>query len=127
MRRFKPLRATPSLSDPPLSDSSDTNSSAENTENAPPNDEPAPFYPSLFDVLKVRYLLQWKIFKEAMPPEIVDLIVDAAEYWASREVRVGEKQVVRSDGDREMLRTGALCFEVCSYIYYNCHGSMANL
>lgn len=110
---MQPLQSTSSLSDSSLSDSSNIDSPAENAENTPPNDEPAPFYPSLFDVLKVRYLLQWKIFKEPMPPEIVDLIVDAAEYWASREERVDGKQMVRSDGDREVLRTGPLCFEVC--------------
>lgn len=74
------------------------------------NNEPRQFYPSLFDVLKVRYLLQWKV-AEAIPPEIVDLIIDAAEYWPSRETSLGDGTVIRTDMDRELLRTGPLCTE----------------
>lgn len=75
------------------------------------DNELQPFYPSLFEVLKVRYLLQWKV-TEPIPPEIVDLIIDAAEYWPSRETSLGgEGTVIRTDMDRELLRTGPLCTE----------------
>lgn len=73
------------------------------------SNEPQEFYPSLFDVLKVRYLLQCKL-TEAIPPEIVDLIIDAAEYWPSSETSLGgDGTVIRTDMDRELLRTAPLC------------------
>lgn len=89
-----------------------------NTTGRDPDDaedkEPQPFYPSIFEVFKVRYLLQWKIVADGIPPEMVDLIVDAAEYWPSREESMGERTVIRKDTDRELLRTGPLCAErVC--------------
>lgn len=72
------------------------------------------FYPSISDVLTVRYLLQWKVVADGIPPEIADMIIEAAEYWVSTEVRIDHKIVVRQDADRELLRTVPLCRErVC--------------
>ena len=72
------------------------------------------FYPSISDALTVRYLLQWKVVAGGIPPEIADMIIEAAEYWASTEVKIDHKIVVRQDADRELLRTVPLCHEkVC--------------
>jgi len=74
----------------------------------------ATFYPSILDALTVRYLLQWKVVPGGIPPEIADMIIEAAEYWASMETRIDGKIVVRQDADRELLRTAPLCYEkVC--------------
>ncbi|KAJ6109688.1 hypothetical protein N7486_001923 [Penicillium sp. IBT 16267x] len=67
-------------------------------------------FPSLWDVLKVRYLLQWKL-SEGFPVELVDEIIDAAEYWPSTEYHmVGEKGPVRNDQDQVLLKTVPLCY-----------------
>ncbi|KAL2004960.1 hypothetical protein VTN00DRAFT_2810 [Thermoascus crustaceus] len=82
----------------------------DNTEPAP-DPEPEQFYPSLRDVFQVRAILRRGIVPEGLPVEIVDLIVDAAEYWPSVEARISEKIIIRQDGDRECLRTPPLCYE----------------
>lgn len=69
------------------------------------------FYPSISDVITVRYLLQWKVVAEGIPPEIADMIIEEAEYWASTEVKIDQKTVVKQDEDRELLRTVLLCHE----------------
>ncbi|KAE8372364.1 hypothetical protein BDV26DRAFT_102306 [Aspergillus bertholletiae] len=69
------------------------------------------FYPELYDALKVRYLLRWKIIPEGLPVEIVDMIVDAAEYWPSIEATLGEKRIIRQDGDQVLVRTAPLCYD----------------
>ncbi|KAL1998153.1 hypothetical protein VTN02DRAFT_6766 [Thermoascus thermophilus] len=76
-----------------------------------PDPEPEQFYPSLRDVFQVRAILRRGIVPGGLPVEIVDLIVDAAEYWPSVEARIREKIVIRQDGDRECLRTPPLCYE----------------
>lgn len=91
---------------------------------APPKDEDAPasqpesiadtgiFYPSLWDVLKVRYLLQWKAYQQSLPAELVDAIVDAAEYWPSTERRMeGIKRIIAKDRDQVLLKTVPLCHD----------------
>lgn len=78
------------------------------------------FYPSVADVLKVRFTLRWKIVAEGLPQEIVDLIIDAAEYWASAEVQMeGPTRVIRQDRDQVLVRTVPLCYdpEVRLYVY----------
>lgn len=72
------------------------------------------YYPSISDTLTVRYLLQWKVAAGGIPPEIVDMIIEAAEYWASTEARIDGKIVIRQDGDRELLRTAPLYHEKTS-------------
>lgn len=108
------------------------------TTTPPPNDDteslssetisPTTFYPSVADVLKVRFTLRWKIVAEGLPQEIVDMIIDAAEYWASAEVKMeGSTRVIRQDGDQVLVRTVPLCYdpEVGLYlsIYFSpsCH------
>lgn len=79
------------------------------------------FYPSISDVITVRYLLQWKVVAEGIPPEIADMIIEEAEYWASTEVKIDQKTVVKQDEDRELLRTVPLCHErvcVVSFFYH---------
>lgn len=76
------------------------------------------FYPSLWDVLKVRYLLQWKTCKAGLPVELVDAIVDAAEYWPStvREMEGGAR-IISQDRDQVLLKTVPLCYDrkVCTF------------
>lgn len=81
-----------------------------------PDPEPEQFYPSLRDVFQVRAILRRGIVPGGLPVEIVDLIVDAAEYWPSVEAKIGEKIIIRQDGDRECLRTPPLCYEQVRYM-----------
>lgn len=70
------------------------------------------FYPSLWDVLKTRYLLQWKASKQGLPAELVDAIIDAAEYWPSTERRMeGVKRIISNDRDQVLLKTVPLCYD----------------
>lgn len=75
-----------------------------------PTDPVEPFYPCVDDVLKARYVLRWKTRPEGLPMEIVDMIIDTAEYWPSTAVSVGNV-VIRQDRDRELVRTVPLCFD----------------
>ncbi|KAF7161751.1 hypothetical protein CNMCM6106_008904 [Aspergillus hiratsukae] len=102
MSRFRAPRR------PPFNDPDDAN---------PSSSEPAQdtasdiFYPGLFDVFKVRYILRWKIISEGLPVEIVDMIMEAAEYWPSIEARMDTRTIIRQDHDRELLRTAPLCYD----------------
>ncbi|KAL4888686.1 hypothetical protein BDV59DRAFT_188160 [Aspergillus ambiguus] len=69
------------------------------------------YYPNAHDVLKVRFILRWKIVSEGLPAEIVDMIMDVGEYWASAEVEMEDRQVIRQDGDRVLVRTWPLCYD----------------
>ncbi|OGE48336.1 hypothetical protein PENARI_c030G06388 [Penicillium arizonense] len=75
-----------------------------------PEPEPEIFYPSLWDVLKVRYLLQWKL-ANGLPEELIDMIVDAAEYWASVEHKMQGKRIIQKDCDQVLLKTVPLCYD----------------
>lgn len=94
-----------------------------------PEPGPEPFYPTIDDVLKTRYILRWKIRPEGLPMEIVDMVIDAAEYWPSTEVsmkkpvvrtdkgeELAQKIVIRQDQDRELVKSMPLCFDegVCT-------------
>ncbi|GES56987.1 hypothetical protein ATEIFO6365_0003005800 [Aspergillus terreus] len=70
-----------------------------------------PYYPEVYDVLKVRFMLRWKLVPEGLPVEIVDMIMDAAEYWASAEVRMDSRRVIHQDGDEVLVRTWPLCYD----------------
>ena len=88
-----------------------TNSSdSEGPDEDLPEPEPEIFYPSLWDVLKVRYLLQWKLAK-GLPEELIDMIVDAAEYWPSVEHKMQEKRIIQKDCDQVLLKTVPLCYD----------------
>ncbi|KAJ5120550.1 uncharacterized protein N7515_009938 [Penicillium bovifimosum] len=65
------------------------------------------FNPSLSDVLKVRYLLQ----SERMPEELIDMIIDDAEYWPSIEHTLREPRVIQKDRDQVLLKTVPLCYD----------------
>ncbi|KAJ5628302.1 hypothetical protein N7490_010530 [Penicillium lividum] len=70
------------------------------------------FFPDIWDVFKVRYLLQWKL-REGFPVELVDQILDAAEYWPSTQhhmVEKGDCRVVHNDCDQVLLKTVPLCY-----------------
>lgn len=100
--------------------------------NEPGNDDnfaeppigPEPFYPTLDNVLKVRYLLRHKVGwcegkEKGLPVEIVDMIVDEAEYWPSVEKRMSRKSFIGQDRDRSLVRTAPLCYdeEVSVYLF----------
>lgn len=72
---------------------------------------PEPFYPSLHDVFKLRYLLRWKVVPGGLPTEMVDLIIDAAEYWPSTVTSMAQATRIRKDRDQELVRTWPLCFD----------------
>lgn len=73
---------------------------------------PEPFHPSLDYVLKTRYILQYKVIHgKGLPLEIVDLIIDEAEYWPSVEVKMDKRAVIRQDADRSLVRTLPLCYD----------------
>lgn len=102
-----PLRLRRRLvSNPDVADGSGS-APADATESAPETGE---YFPDLWDVLRIRYLLQWKI-KVGLPTELVDVIVDAAEYWPSSECHRNEKVVVGTDRDQVLVKTVPLCYE----------------
>ncbi|RAL07436.1 uncharacterized protein BO97DRAFT_429297 [Aspergillus homomorphus CBS 101889] len=75
------------------------------------------YYPNCYDVLKVRYLLQhiWKWKRdsqELFPLELVDMILDAAEHWATSESSLEGETTVRKDQDQVLLTTVPLCYDV---------------
>ncbi|KAJ5491504.1 hypothetical protein N7539_003071 [Penicillium diatomitis] len=69
--------------------------------------------PDAWDVLQVRALLQWRL---GMPVEIIDQIIDTAEYWPSTTVKMTIPQDrshrhIRKDRDQVLLKTVPLCFD----------------
>lgn len=76
-----------------------------------PLSDAATFYPNLWDVLKTRYILQWKAFQQSLPAELVDAIIDAAEYWPSTERRMEGIRRVANDRDQVLLKTVPLCYD----------------
>ncbi|KAL4872195.1 hypothetical protein BDV12DRAFT_162467 [Aspergillus spectabilis] len=69
------------------------------------------FYPGIYDVLKVRHILLWNVMAQGIPTEVVDMIVDAAEYWPSTETTLREKKTVRKDVDQALISTSPLCYD----------------
>jgi hypothetical protein len=75
-----------------------------------PDPDTENFFPTLWDVLKVRYILQWKL-KKLVPPELVDSIIDQAEYWPSmKHVMEGQRRIPW-DRDQVLFKTVPLCFD----------------
>lgn len=71
------------------------------------------FYPSMEDVLEVRDLIRrmGPTAHNTVPDEIVDIILDEAEYWPSVVTSLNTTPfVIGADGDKECLRTPPLCF-----------------
>ncbi|CAI7652454.1 unnamed protein product [Penicillium glandicola] len=71
---------------------------------------PQVFNPSLEDVLNVRHLLQWNV-AHGLPEELIDMIIDAAEYWPSIEQKMQHKRVIQKDRDQVLLKTVPLCYD----------------
>lgn len=82
------------------------------------------FYPSLEDVSEVREILcrLWSTSSSSatskrrsvtLPDEVVDIILDEAEYWPSVVTRLNTTPfVIAADGDRECLKTPPLCYSL---------------
>lgn len=71
------------------------------------------FYPSMEDVLEVRDLLRQMrpSARRSVPDEVVDMIIDEAEYWPSVVTSLNTTPfVIGADDDKECLRTPPLCF-----------------
>lgn len=85
---------------------------AEPDEEQAAKSEPEVFYPSVRDVTEVRGILRLGLVPEGLPTEIVDLIIDTADYWPSVETKLPGPITVPKDGDRELVRTPPLCLEV---------------
>ncbi|KAL1959998.1 hypothetical protein VTO42DRAFT_666 [Malbranchea cinnamomea] len=86
-----------------------------NASSAPTGSRDSPYYPDAYDVLRVRRMLQNAVRENAtasggLPTELVDMIIDRAEYWPSVEVKMTAPIKINQDGDRECLRTGPLCY-----------------
>lgn len=73
------------------------------------------FNPTLVDVLNVRHVLQWKL-PRGLPEELVDMIVDAAEYWPSIEQKMQDQRVVHKDCDQVLLKTVPFCYDRNVYL-----------
>lgn len=69
------------------------------------------FSPLIDDVLKVRHIFLWKVKPEGLPAEVVDMIVDAAEYWPSTKVTLEKGRRINKDVDEAMLCTSPLCYD----------------
>jgi hypothetical protein len=67
----------------------------------------------VWDVLKVRYILRHKVVLP-LPEELVDWIIDEAEYWASTEVSMRDKRLIHKDRDQVILKTVPLCYDRAS-------------
>jgi hypothetical protein len=79
-----------------------------------PSPSDGPFYPSMEEVLQVRDILRRVGPRDiGLPDEVVDMIVDDAEYWPSVETKLENTPfLIGQDGDRECLRTAPLCYDV---------------
>jgi hypothetical protein len=105
IRRGPILPAFPESTEPKTSSSSGST--------AP--EEDGVFYPSMEDVLQVRDILRRAGPREAtgLPNEVVDMIVDDAEYWPSVATKLESTPFgIGADGDRECMRTRPLCYDV---------------
>lgn len=113
---FRLRRALFSGDDESLAEDADTSSRQPEPEMEPKPESNSEvrtpeYFPGLWDVLRVRYMLQWKI-SHGLPVELVDVIVDAAEYWPSIECRMqGEKTTVVTDRDQVLVKTVPLCYD----------------
>ncbi|KAJ5952382.1 uncharacterized protein N7479_010795 [Penicillium vulpinum] len=90
--------------------SANTNGTDSGRDESIPDPEPQVFNPSLADVFKVRHLLQWSL-PRSLPEELVDIIVDAAEYWPSIEHRMEDRRIIQKDCDQVLLKTVPLCYD----------------
>ncbi|KAE8150986.1 hypothetical protein BDV25DRAFT_153494 [Aspergillus avenaceus] len=103
--RFRTPRRRPSTT----SNDSDMGNQHSAESDSPEQEEE--YNPSLEDVLKTRYILRWKTTPEGLPAEIVDIIIDSAEYWPSVEVATNDASHITQDKDRVVVRTTPLCYD----------------
>ncbi|KAJ5178044.1 uncharacterized protein N7500_000743 [Penicillium coprophilum] len=75
-----------------------------------PDPEPQVFNPNLDDVLHVRRLFQLKL-SHALPEELIDMIIDAAEYWPSVEQKMQNQRIIKKDCDQVLLKTVPFCYD----------------
>lgn len=98
-------------------------SDSENRDSSDDTNQPKEFYPSLEDVSQVRDMLcrLWstssttstasKRRSVVLPDEVIDIILDEAEYWPSVVTRLNTTPfVIAADGDTECLTTPPLCY-----------------
>ncbi|KAG0157375.1 hypothetical protein PDIDSM_4560 [Penicillium digitatum] len=91
--------------------STNTNSTdSDGSEEGIPDPGPQLFNPTLVDVLDVRLFLQWKVSR-GLPEELIDMIIDAAEYWPSIEQKMQDQRVIQKDCDQVLLKTVPLCYD----------------
>lgn len=101
---------------------SGSDADAESTDASPSDTaDQEEFYASLQDVIQVRNILRrlWSSSsstsqrkKVALPDEVIDMILDEAEYWPSVVTSLRTTPfVIATDGDRECLRTPPLCYD----------------
>lgn len=96
--------------------SANTNSAdSDGSDECIPDPEPEVFNPTLVDVLNVRHLLQWKL-PRGLPEELIDMIVDAAEYWPSIEQKMQTQRTIQKDCDQVLLKTVPLCYDQNVYL-----------
>ncbi|OKL56961.1 hypothetical protein UA08_07799 [Talaromyces atroroseus] len=90
------------------------------------------YYPSLDDVSEVRDILRrsWpcpsssRPRKVTLPDEVIDMILDEAEYWPSVVTTLRTTPfVISTDGDRECLRTAPLCYDIDAMERSDGHGN----
>lgn len=108
-----------------ISGSSDTDSEEKVTTDS--NGNKKEFYPCLEDVSQVRLILRqlWSSPSSSsspatnghrdvsLPDEVIDIILDEAEYWPSIVTKLKTTPfVIAADGDRECLRTPPLCYDL---------------
>lgn len=100
-------------------------SDAENKEALDDNNERKDFYPCLKDVSQVREILcrLWSTSSTTsttakrrsvmLPDEVIDIILDEAEYWPSVVTKLNTIPfVIAADGDTECLKTPPLCYSL---------------
>lgn len=93
-----------------------------NDQSAIPKDDDDTFYPSLDQVQEVREILRHirKGKEELVPDEVVDMILDEAEYWPSISATLHPAPIdISQDRDKECLRTAPLCIDISDSVSCN--------
>ncbi|OXV08955.1 hypothetical protein Egran_03283 [Elaphomyces granulatus] len=72
------------------------------------------YYPSIGDVLKTRAILHQlaNCNGVGIPIELVDMIIDEAEYWPSILTEMPRSISIMKDNDRQCLLTPPLCYDL---------------
>ena len=87
-----------------------SNTGSDGSDKCIPDPGPQVFNPTLVDVLNVRHWLQWKV-PHGLPEELIDMIVDAAEYWPSVEQKMQDQRIIHKDCDQVLLKTVPFCYD----------------